>query len=211
MIACRAVGKFATGLILEGYASKGFHNKAKSCNWGPMAGLVLRDPRFTKAPEVDKQAKSLADAAHCGATEVTVIISEARKKWLLQNNCMSPSKLGDADTEYYFSASPHGAMLYFALRRTNGVQGANGQQMWAVNYALTEGRMTSADTSKTEKSAVGSGYLPVLAVRDPMCTIPQADFHSATTGDYDLLRHLRPESRLPPGQRRQTYGLPRHP
>jgi hypothetical protein len=49
MIASRAVGKYATGLILEGYSSKGFHNKAKSCNWGPMAGFVLTDARFTKA------------------------------------------------------------------------------------------------------------------------------------------------------------------
>jgi len=32
VIASRAVGIYATGLILEGYASKGFHNKAKSCN-----------------------------------------------------------------------------------------------------------------------------------------------------------------------------------
>jgi hypothetical protein len=32
MIASRAVGKYATGLILEGYASKGFHNKANSCS-----------------------------------------------------------------------------------------------------------------------------------------------------------------------------------
>jgi len=39
IIMSRAPGKFTPGLISEGYASKGFHNKAKSCNWGPMAGL----------------------------------------------------------------------------------------------------------------------------------------------------------------------------
>src|SRR5687767_8456368 len=49
MIASRSVGKYATTLILEGYASKGFHVKAKSCDWGPMAGFVLSDPRFGKS------------------------------------------------------------------------------------------------------------------------------------------------------------------
>ena len=42
MISSRAVGKYATGLIMESYASKGFHNKAKSCNWGPMAGFYAK-------------------------------------------------------------------------------------------------------------------------------------------------------------------------
>jgi len=50
VIASRAVGKWATGLLLESYATKGFHNKAKSCPWGPMAGFVMADPRFTKNP-----------------------------------------------------------------------------------------------------------------------------------------------------------------
>lgn len=105
MISSRAVGKYATGLILESYASKGFHNKAKSCNWGPMAGFVLADPRFTKAPEADKQAKSLVDAEHHGAKEVPVVISEARRRWLLKNNCMQASSR-TFSTHYYFAASP---------------------------------------------------------------------------------------------------------
>ena len=72
MISSRAVGKYATGLILEGYASKGFHNKAKSCNWGPMAGFVLADPRFTKAPELVKQAEALKDAHAHGAERLAM-------------------------------------------------------------------------------------------------------------------------------------------
>ncbi|MGH7469914.1 MAG: anthrax toxin-like adenylyl cyclase domain-containing protein, partial [Longimicrobiales bacterium] len=82
MISSRAVGKWATGLILESYATKGFHNKAKSCNWGPMAGFVLADPRFTKAPELAKQAQALKEAQQYGAKEVPVIISEERRRWL---------------------------------------------------------------------------------------------------------------------------------
>jgi len=61
VIVVRAVGRWATGLLLESYASKGFHNKAKSCNWGPMAGFVLVDPRFTKGGNPADQA--VADGA----------------------------------------------------------------------------------------------------------------------------------------------------
>ena len=40
VISSRAVGPAVTQLLEEGYATKGFHNKAKSCPWGPMAGFV---------------------------------------------------------------------------------------------------------------------------------------------------------------------------
>ena len=185
MISSRAVGKYATGLILESYASKGFHNKAKSCNWGPMAGFVLADPRFTKAPEADKQAKSLVDAEHHGAKEVPVVISEARRRWLLKNNCMQASSR-TFSTHYYFAASPQGDMMLFVLRRASNVHGANGAEMWSVDYAFSEGRLGFHDISKTEKAGRGEGYLPVLAMRDPLCVIPPSDYRSATTGDYDL-------------------------
>src|SRR5215470_14775809 len=132
MISSRAVGKYATGLILESYASKGFHNKAKSCNWGPMAGFVLADPRFTKAPEVGKQAKSLRDAEHHGAKEVPVLISETRRRWLLENNCMRPFSSRTANTHYYWAASPQGEMMMFVLNRAQNVGGANGEEMWSV-------------------------------------------------------------------------------
>lgn len=185
MISSRAVGKYATGLILDGYASKGFHNKAKSCNWGPMAGFVLADPRFTKAPELSGQAKSLSDAEHYGAKEVPVFITEARRRWLLQNNCMQESAR-TANTHYYFAASPQGDMMLFVLQRATNVVGSNGAEMWSVHYARAEGRMSFHDIGKTEKANPTEGYLPVMAMRDPLCTVPIKDFRSATTGDYDL-------------------------
>jgi hypothetical protein len=37
MISSRAAGINATDLILANHASKGYHNKAKSCDWGPTA------------------------------------------------------------------------------------------------------------------------------------------------------------------------------
>jgi len=48
IIMCRSVNLACTGLIEEGYASKGFKVKAKSCDWGPAAGFIAADPRFSK-------------------------------------------------------------------------------------------------------------------------------------------------------------------
>jgi len=185
MISSRAVGKYATGLILESYASKGFHNKAKSCNWGPMAGFVLADPRFTKAPELAKQAQALKDAEHEGALEVPVYISDDRRRWLLKNNCMQESSR-TSTTHYYFASSPQGELMLFVLQSVTGVQGANGAPMWSVNYAFSEGRMSFTDTGSLEKAGKGGTYLPVMAMRDPFCSVPVKDFRAATTGDYDL-------------------------
>jgi hypothetical protein len=186
MISSRAVGRYATDLILEGYASKGFHNKAKSCNWGPMAGFVLADPRFTKAPELVKQAEALADSAHYGAIEVPLFISEARRRWLLANNCMQPSSR-TPNTHYYFASSPQGQLMLFVLQRAMKVQGANGAEMWAVNYAYSEGRLDFRNpTAKSGEKSKDSKHLPVLAMRDPFCSIPATDYRAATTGDYDL-------------------------
>ncbi len=55
VIACRYVGKSVTGLLEAGYATKSIAVHSKSCDWGPMAGFVCADARFTK------KSNSLAD------------------------------------------------------------------------------------------------------------------------------------------------------
>ena len=79
VISSRSVGVYATGLIMENYATKGFHVKAKSCNWGPMAGFVLSDPRFTKrgtsSSAMEAQRKDVQKALKANAQETPVFIS----------------------------------------------------------------------------------------------------------------------------------------
>lgn len=48
VIISRAVGAACHGLIEEGQAMKGFRVDTKSCDWGPMQGLVCADPRLNK-------------------------------------------------------------------------------------------------------------------------------------------------------------------
>ena len=88
IIMSRACGMYATDLIEEGYASKGFHIKAKSCNWGPMAGFVNVDPFFSKAGiKSDKglkgQKKAIDSALIYGSGSIGLTISNERLKWLI--------------------------------------------------------------------------------------------------------------------------------
>ena len=48
VLASRALNPLCESLLKEGHASKGFYIKAKSCNWGPMVGMVLVNPLFSK-------------------------------------------------------------------------------------------------------------------------------------------------------------------
>ena len=86
IIMCRDTGRFATGLILESYATKGFYIKAKSCDWGPMAGFVLADPLFSKQSRSDeglaRQSVMVSDAVAHGATSTPLYITESRRQWV---------------------------------------------------------------------------------------------------------------------------------
>jgi hypothetical protein len=204
VISSRSVGPLVTGLLRESYATKGFHNKAKSCTWGPMAGFVLNDPRFTKAygggkppgalstddrDEAFKMLKGQRDAIlkafKAGASTVPVYISEQRRRELLEKNAMRAGWRLGVNSHYYYANPKHGDRLFlFLLRRTDQVPGGTGP-MWQVFYALTE-RAMPADM-KDPAVAEGLGYLPVKAMVDPDC--PQqvkGTFRAATTGDYDL-------------------------
>ena len=163
VIASRAVGKYATGLIEENYSTKGFHNKAKSCNWGPMAGFVLVDPRFTKALDTSGQERDVENAIQHGATKVDLIISLARIKWLMKEGIYLPVQDGpDAFVGY---AVNEGLRLMFRLKRAPAV----GPDLFTV-----------------ECKSVNRDWVAVQALRDSMATVPCLDYRSATTGDYDL-------------------------
>ncbi|MDB5445761.1 MAG: Toxin subunit [Phenylobacterium sp.] len=196
VIASRAVGKYATGPILEGYASKGFHNKAKSCNWGPMAGFVLDDPRFTKvggtAKGRDEQAHALLHAIAEAAVEVPLYISEARRRWLTSQLLIDPISAAPGHHRCQ-AVSPWGLALDFRLQRARP-QGAN-EDMWAVQYKAADRQSARAT------GAGGDGeWIAVMAMRDPLCTIPAADYRAATTGDYDLFAIWARKANYSPGK-----------
>jgi hypothetical protein len=207
VISSRAVGKYATGLILESYASKGFHNKAKSCNWGPMAGFVLTDPRFTKVGGTEagqkEQTKALDHAFHDKASAVPVYISDERLSWLLKNVNMEYRSSTDK-TRNYRAIAPWGLKVNFTLVRDRP-PGA-GKEMWRVYYHAAETATAKAIQVGPYSAESDIGLISVLAVRDPLCTVRISDYRSATTGDYDLFALWVRESAYSPdkGDRRMV-------
>jgi hypothetical protein len=186
VIASRAVGKWATGLLLESYATKGFHNKAKSCPWGPMAGFVMADPRFTKNPDIEGQRRDLVKAVKSGGSEAPLYITDERKK-ALEGALGRIVKIGGNINETLYKAtSQTGNDMHFVLRRTMNAPGANGKILWAVLYGPSERRLSNDLVSPNKMSANGD-LLPVMAMVDPDCPPDvKLTYRAATTGDYDL-------------------------
>ncbi|WP_395740598.1 anthrax toxin-like adenylyl cyclase domain-containing protein [Prosthecobacter sp.] len=191
VIACRSVGKAATGLILENYASKGFHVKAKSCNWGPMAGFVLSDPRFTKRAGSREARETQRKDVHSAlnganpATEFPVYITDDRRRHLEHHGYMVRS--GGTINEMIYKASPKGGKeMQFVLKRTMSGPGAGPLQLWAVCYGQAEVALPSSPTAPNRATSK-SDLLPVMALVDPQCPGHLLNtYRSAMTGDYDL-------------------------
>ena len=189
VVSSRAVGRYATRLLLEGYASKGFHNKAKSCDWGPMAGFVLSDPQFTKRgmkqDAMGAQASDLLKAMHAGASEIPVWISEPRRLELEGTLGLGPPAAGSTDNVKRYVARGK----EFVLKRDHEAPGNDGMTMWAVGYAWGELKVTATNLA----GATTVGFAPVTAMVDPMCPpYVRRTYRAATTGDYDLFAVFPP-------------------
>jgi hypothetical protein len=63
IVLSRLPGGVGTDLIEQGYDLKGFHIKAKSCNWGPMAGFICQLPVFNKLG-IDKVLYNTKEIIH---------------------------------------------------------------------------------------------------------------------------------------------------
>jgi len=185
VIISREVGRWASGLLLEGYATKGFHNKAKSCPWGPMAGFVMADPRFTKNPDLASQRTDLRKAVKSGGGEIHLHITDERRRDLEGPLARMVRSGGRINEMVYSASAPTGTEMRFVLRRVMDGPGAAGKILWAVFYAPGEVRLSNDLTSANRRD--GRGLLPVMAMVDPSCPGPvRTTYRAATTGDYDL-------------------------
>lgn len=102
VIGVRAVDPLATGLISDGHPTKNFLIKGKSASWGPQAGLICADQRFSKLEncgpekinEYNKQVRECLDAgnAHVGP----LIVSRERLEVIQAHFAQAFPKNGDA-------------------------------------------------------------------------------------------------------------------
>jgi hypothetical protein len=196
VIVVRAVGRWATGLLLEDYASKGFHNKAKSCNWGPMAGFVLSDPRLGKGGNQAEQGLAVRNALQHGCSETPLFITDERRRDLedplpgglgriarVRENA-AHERVGSVNEMHYTAVGVAATLpTKFVLRRTMNAPGADGKILWAVLYGPGEvPRRGVADLP-----VPAAGFPPVMAIVDAACPDDvRRTYRAATTGDYDL-------------------------
>jgi hypothetical protein len=118
IILTRTPGEAALTLLAEGYDAKGFHVKAKSCDWGPWAGFICAEPRFNKSgmggaygnmsahidsltkdfealQNADRKARGQTVEGPYTCSVVAVELSDARVRWLEQQGKI-PKAAADA-------------------------------------------------------------------------------------------------------------------
>ncbi|WP_233867518.1 CyaA/EF/ExoY family adenylyl cyclase toxin [Paraburkholderia adhaesiva] len=127
IIGIRPVDKFATGLIEEGYETKGFHVKGKSASWGPQAGLICVDQGFSKLEGADParigkfNAEVQKSLQNKEVVEVPLELSSSRLETLNEFGAVSAMSAPDAKGIRLFTATaPSGKQYHFEATPVKG-------------------------------------------------------------------------------------------
>lgn len=199
VIASRELNPLCTDLMMEGYAAKGFHIKAKTCDWGPMAGFVALDPRFTKASQcLTKQEAAVTQAVAAGVRAVPLVISASRLSTLFARGVIERAPAGAS------SAAAAAASLLAVTARQGGAARARsfflvpteGAARWSIWYrpdvplpsALARARLENGlSIGRTALDALAAqGCEPLFGLTNPRSASAAARDTDAVCGDYDL-------------------------
>lgn len=194
VIIVRATGPTCHGLLEEGYDTKGYRIHGKSCDWGPMAGFVMRDPRLNKYGKSkenfnrEKHQEALyndKEGQGWRASVVQLKISQARINWLIQKGYINPIRKGDRWDGV--ANHPTGISFKYSL-----IPEKDNPNLYGVYFDQTDPQHR---WTQEKGGAVvyyhpkyGASYEPMLAMTNP----PEhrsyrSDTHlNAITGDYDL-------------------------
>ena len=204
VVASRAVGIYATQLILEGYATKGYHVKAKSCDWGPMAGFVLADPSLGKKGTGGDargwQEGKVAEAMNkYGAMALPLYISAERKAGLAALMLRAGKTYNEEkidDNTYRVSAAAKDGQLHefilvkvTSIAQTSRAYNPSGSD-WAVCYGEDNTLVTTCSEQRKHSITTLSGgsYTQLCGLTNPLgygAKAP-ANCKGVQTGDYDL-------------------------
>jgi hypothetical protein len=187
VIVSRATGPTCLQLLEQGYDTKGFRVHAKSCDWGPMAGFVLRDPRLNKkgtegvAYNTKEHKESLTDrkaGAGWVADTVPLKLFPQRVDWLLgkgREGATINARLSKNQSQYEGEVNENGVRFAYSLRKEFSSEGV----VWGVYIE---------DAGFKQAGGTGKAGDPLLAMTNPRNhrSWPAGDFRNAVTGDYDL-------------------------
>ncbi|WP_233863741.1 anthrax toxin-like adenylyl cyclase domain-containing protein [Paraburkholderia adhaesiva] len=180
IISIRPVDKYATGLIEEGYETKGFHIKGKSASWGPQAGLICSDQKFSKlentdSARIDKFNQEITKSINGGdATKIPLELSWDRLQKLSDMGTITVvSEPNSKGVRTFGAVAPSGKLYYFEATPTK-----NG------NFTITSNNQpieVLAPTTKGAKPFTADYDLfavaPHLADVGPQDRVPTPDVH----------------------------------
>jgi hypothetical protein len=213
VIMVRATGPTCHGLLEEGYDTKGYRIHGKSCDWGPMAGFVVRDPRLNKygtAKESfnrDKHREALYidhEGQGWKAGTTPLIVSKSRVDWLRTRKLITVTAVG-ADRLDGHAKHQSGIAFNFSLIKLSGdTYGVYFDNSKTLKWAQERGRENVQYHPKW-----GANYEQMLAMTNPsdhgiMTKEPR---FKAITGDYDLFAVWPFVGSYDPG----AYGLDHRP
>ncbi|MEQ9401347.1 MAG: anthrax toxin-like adenylyl cyclase domain-containing protein [Longimicrobiales bacterium] len=193
VIMVRATGPTCHGLLAEGYDTKGYRIHGKSCDWGPMAGFVMRDPRLNK---YGARKAGFNRAKHTEALELDhenqgwkasttpLKISRERVAWLQRQGLITVEAKG-ADRLDGHARHPSGIAFYYSLIRED--DGLYGVYFDNTRLGQTWRQEKGSAVVRYHRKYKGS-YEPMLAMTNPPeHRLSRAEHHlNAVTGDYDL-------------------------
>ena len=219
LIISRAVGPTCLQLLEQGYDTKGFRIHGKSCDWGPMAGFVLRDPRLNKARLAKEKYNrhehhtAMHDTGGSGwrASTTPLKITEARRRWLLRHEHIGGLHRVSADEYSGIESSGVPAFAYRLIRERCPL---SGNEVWGVYFDISETQHAfRQETLLPRETKDGRPDLePMLAMTNPPDhrSYPEGHYLNAVTGDYDLFA-IWPtvEDYDPTGLDRRIFGTVR--
>ena len=186
VISSRELNPLCTDLVLEGYAAKGFHIKAKTCDWGPMAGFVPEDYRFTKGKQkLEDQKRDIEKAFGHHANCVPLFISEERFQKLIKCGLMKPTSQKARVCEV--TANPEGgATFQFTLVKLIDRPPGCDTNMWGIYYHPKQSEEPCvARRIKPGEVPKWPGLRPVYGMTNPDPD-EKLGVKTAVAGDYDL-------------------------
>jgi hypothetical protein len=193
VIIVRATGPTCHGLLEEGYDTKGYRIHGKSCDWGPMAGFVVRDPRLNKYGMAkarfnrEKHTESInldAEGQGWKASTTPLVISQRRVDWLKEKHLIQVTERGDRlDGQ---ASHPSGIVFNYSLiKRTDDptLYGVYFNNSGNIKFVQERGSGTVFYHQKW-----GSSYETMLAMTNPpgYGIMGVHERFKAITGDYDL-------------------------
>jgi hypothetical protein len=191
VIIVRATGPTCHGLLAEGYDTKGYRIHGKSCDWGPMAGFVMRDPRLNKSGKGKeefnrkKHKEALEDDEENQGWRASITalkISWARIHWLVENDYITVQAKGDR----FDGVAAHDTGIrfnYSLIREAGGLFGA-----YFDNTRVRFEQEKGDDVIVRYHAKYRGGYEPMFAMTNPIGHRQFRHEHhmNAITGDYDL-------------------------